>query len=265
MITTKPQFITFTGVDDNASFEELAQLQRDYPVEYAFLFSPGRQGKDKRYPNIDKTFYGFLRLVRFMDPLTHRMAIHLCGDYSPQLLIKGHTAIDHLVWFFDRVQINTSETNIDTGAIADWAQKLGVLPILQTRDVFPDDTNVQWLFDCSGGNGIVPLDWPQAPLLPVGDIGYAGGLNPDNVNSKLKVIASQAFNKPYWIDMESGVRDEDNNFDITRARAVCEAVYGKDYKPQHWRQPKLNPDLAESQVERFLRAGAKPSYNYFKG
>jgi hypothetical protein len=30
----------------------------------------------------------------------------------------------------------------------------------------------------------------------------------------------------YWIDMESGVRDDDNRFSLDKCQAVCEAVYG---------------------------------------
>jgi hypothetical protein len=30
----------------------------------------------------------------------------------------------------------------------------------------------------------------------------------------------------YWIDMESGVRDDQDRFSIEKCRAVCEAVYG---------------------------------------
>lgn len=31
---------------------------------------------------------------------------------------------------------------------------------------------------------------------------------------------------PYWLDMETGVRDQNDRFDLWKVRAVCELVYG---------------------------------------
>ncbi len=60
-----------------------------------------------------------------------------------------------------------------------------------------------------------------APVL----VGYAGGLKPSNIAQQLPLIAAAAGDGPYWIDMESGVRDADDRFDLGKCRAVCEAVY----------------------------------------
>lgn len=49
------------------------------------------------------------------------------------------------------------------------------------------------------------------------------GLGPENVAS---VVASLSTEAPYWIDMETGVRDSQGRFSIERCRQVCEAVYG---------------------------------------
>ena len=97
--------------------------------------------------------------------------------------------------------------------------------IIQHRDgPFPDDlpVGVFALHDTSRGTGQVPASRPdQIHLTPF--IGYAGGFTPDNVVTELAKINA----KNYWIDMESGVRDEQNHFDLNRCEAVCKAVYGE--------------------------------------
>jgi hypothetical protein len=40
----------------------------------------------------------------------------------------------------------------------------------------------------------------------------------------VQIIGSRASR--YWIDMESGVRDDQDKFSLAKCRAVCEAVYG---------------------------------------
>jgi len=53
--------------------------------------------------------------------------------------------------------------------------------------------------------------------------GYAGGIGPDNTAT---VAAAAVGSGPFWLDMESGVRDRDNRLDLGLCRRVCEAVYG---------------------------------------
>ena len=85
------------------------------------------------------------------------------------------------------------------------------------------DDRVSWLFDRSAGTGAVPDSWPAHP----GHsrfVGYAGGLRPDNLAGLLPLLG--AGGGPYWVDMESGVRDAEDRFDVGLCRLVCEAVFG---------------------------------------
>lgn len=222
-----PSFITFTGVDDATDLGAARELAAQYNVEFGFLFSPERQGNEPRYPSM-RTVY---KALMFASP-RQRYAAHLCGGYSRQLLAGAKTAIDDLLPnHFARVQVNTAFRGIDTAAIAEWAQSVKAQPILQCRGEFPADDNVSWLFDASGGRGLLPPAWPYAwpdrerpPL-----VGYAGGLKPENITAALPLIAKAARGVPYWIDMESGVRDENDRFSIEKCRAVCEAVYGVNH------------------------------------
>ena len=79
------------------------------------------------------------------------------------------------------------------------------------------------LLDASGGLGIdtgIKL-WPDWFY----KVGYAGGMNADNVGDKLAYLIENARH-PFWIDMESGVRTDDW-FDIDKVLKVlkvCDEV-----------------------------------------
>lgn len=198
----------------------MSELSASYPIEWGLLFSPKRQGEG-RYPSLE-----------FVEKLTSsrklRFAAHLCGGHARRVIEFGTSSFDASIRaYFDRVQINTADPEVNPQEIREWATKLNVDAILQSRRNFPADTSVSWLFDKSGGRGIVPSDWPA----PVSNslAGYAGGLRPENVTDAVRAIGSMSSN--YWIDMETGVRDEHDRFDIERCRKVCEVVYGYSINP----------------------------------
>lgn len=217
----KPAFITFTGVDEHTSLLGMETLARKYPVEWGVLFSPTRIGG--RYPPIEwvaKTFGSVC------GPLA--LSAHLCGGHSRDLIKTGelsNSLLSALISaFFQRVQINTTDPDVNPARLLTWARGLKAAPILQCRGPFPFESSAAWLFDASGGRGEEPEDWPHAPRETARMIGYAGGLNPDNVRAHVERISLVASN--YWIDMESGVRDDNDRFDLDKCRRVCEAVYG---------------------------------------
>lgn len=209
----RPEFITFTGVDDDTDPAGLVQLADDYPVEFGLLFSPKRQGKEPRYPAIHTIEW-------LTDQLPLRWAAHLCGQDARDWLYEDRC--EHDLSDFQRVQINTADPHIQPTMIGNQAAKRKLRAILQCRGEFPNVASVDVLYDASGGRGIVPSDWPAATKTTF--CGYAGGLRPDNVAEAVRVISTRATR--YWIDMESGVRDERDRFSLEKCRAVCEAVYG---------------------------------------
>ena len=77
-----PDHITFTGVGHQTSIQAMAELSRQYPFEWAMLFSPKRQGNDPRYPDLAT----MQKLLLHPDRHGLRMAAHLCGDYSPEIM-----------------------------------------------------------------------------------------------------------------------------------------------------------------------------------
>jgi len=206
----QPQLITFTGADDHTNRVDMAKLSLTYPVEWGILFSPKRQGVDPRYPN-EAT-------VRHLLGGGLPLAAHLCGKHSGDAMKGLIPGVSVELCDFARVQINSRKPRGDR--IAAFQSKLGVPCIAQARgDTFPVSKEIQWLFDTSGGRGEAPTGWPEYPGCMVG---YAGGINPDNV---LEVIEAIDATGPYWIDMESGVRTDDL-FDLNKCAKVCELVYG---------------------------------------
>lgn len=203
----KPEFVTFTGADDQTDLDEMVALSRAYPIEWGVLFSVKRQGLDPRYPAHPRRFAG-LRL---------RLAAHLCGLYARQV-IEGQVGLLPDLRAFERVQVNHPAP--DAERIAEFQQSIGRQCIAQTRGAFPPSGRIEWLFDASGGRGVAPTSWPPQPL-DNGRAGYAGGIGPGNVRAVLAEIDAARF----WIDMESGVRTGDR-FDLEKCRRVCEAVFG---------------------------------------
>lgn len=219
-----PRHITFTGVDEHTDLSRLAALSQRYPIEWGVLFSPSRQGGG-RYPALD-----WLRSEMLGEaPEAVRFAAHLCGGHARDVLERGLVnggGLQNLVrTYFDRVQINSTEYPARLlGALQFCDHVMCPPPILQCRGGFPDNPAVSWLCDQSGGRGKAPSAWPQPPS--GGALhGYAGGIGPANVAAVVAGISANGAGA-YWIDMESGVRDADDRFDLGRVETVCRAVYG---------------------------------------
>lgn len=213
----KPEFITFTGADDHTRGQDLVNLAKDYPIEIGLLWSEKRKGAP-RYPT-GTTFDALSRGVKAFAPAV-RVSKHLCGAEA-RALVDGGSFVT--AGYADRVQVNgIPGDQISVMKVRHWAVRRRVSTILQCRDSFPVDLNVAWLFDTSGGKGLAPAEWPEPyPGSPM--VGYAGGLGP---GSDFDAIAEVAGQTPYWIDMESGIRNDQDEFDIRMCRAVCEQVYG---------------------------------------
>lgn len=210
-----PDFITFTGVDERTSIGEMADLAQQYPIEWGVLFSQTRQGADNRYPDHD--------FIERLLATEMRFSAHLCGQYARFIMDGREISQPVRLDAFSRIQVNHPDPDpnrilkikTQTGTIRAGVRRIGQC----NREVFPQITAVDWLFDKSGGTGVSPDFWPRHPGRRVG---YAGGIGPDNVLAVLKAIGATG---PYWIDMETKVRTSDR-FDLGLCREVCELVYG---------------------------------------
>lgn len=215
----KPKFITFTGVDEMTDPDELIALHREYPVEFGILV--GGKAYKKRYPS-HEFISAFLKHTANAGL---NLSLHLCVDFAKNANTHGailnappwQTQLDCI----KRMQINALWYNSDT--LAEMAARLNVQIIKQHREgpFSEQQVGLVQVHDCSGGRGVVAVDRPRQPSY-IELVGYAGGLNPHNVKKENARI--EACN--YWLDMESGVRDENDLFAVEKCRKVCEEIYG---------------------------------------
>lgn len=215
----RPQHITFTGIDTATKADELVALSREFPIEWGILLHPAREGTG-RYPPL-----AHIQSVLAVDL---KFSAHLCGGYAREIVRGGSLpgAVVALLDRFSRIQINTAERGVVPEAIARFAARFGARAILQCRgfERFPDDTQVDWLFDRSGGRGLLAERWP-VPGPSATFVGYSGGLGPDTVATALATIEPQhPKHIPLWIDMEGAIRTDDV-FDLGKCRRVCEIVH----------------------------------------
>lgn len=200
----KPEFITFTGIDDRTCLGKADQLARRYPIEWGILFS--YNNKDARYPS--------LQTIDEAMQITGKKSVHLCGRASrefhkkaslPEIVYKNLSKID-------RMQINGFD-------YLPYGYFHGVFLISQCKEFNHCSSGYQ-LFDTSGGCGKFPDAIPKPKTN--GLVGYAGGIGPETVEKYLKLIESDNC---FWIDMEGKVRTN-GWFDLNKVEQVCEIVYG---------------------------------------
>ncbi len=220
----KPEFVTFTGLDESVDMGHLKALSDEYPVEWGVLFSKDRTGKEKRFPALKLVEHCY-----FGNGLT--LSAHVCGKWARDIVAGDWPEITmFLRGNFRRFQVNVGSYEPDApahvqaygGSIQAWHG------ILQTRDRFPVTDEVDWLFDPSGGRGESPKEWPKTSHLNPGFCGYAGGIAPHNIKDVLSAISvNHLHGKPFWIDMEGQIRSHDF-LDLDKCEAVLKSVYGAE-------------------------------------
>lgn len=236
-----PEFVTLTGIDDATDLDRLVAISSRWSVEWGVLFSRKLSGHHPRYPS--------LGLGDRLASLPVRRAAHLCGrwarDFLDDYLPLDPELVAILDGRYDRIQVNVpdGEDLVRHGPVADLAERMarraGSLgarrAILQCRGrTFPDFPEIDWLYDASGGRGVAAERWPDAssrgPSLRAGRgprIGYAGGIGPSTVADVVhRLSRSHANGTPYWIDMETGLRDVSDRMDIRLCEETCLAIWG---------------------------------------
>jgi hypothetical protein len=250
----------FCGVDDSIHPHQLAMYSQWYPfLEWGILFRPDREGTP-RYAS-PKWVQQLVALAKHpRSPL--KLAAHLCQDRVHQVLEGDDGFVLQLQeWGFRRIQINATAVNgVDTSrlaesipAVLDLIQKYPDLEFIIQKndeteplwqgmlnmdgnDQIPSKCgplgglppNVSMLFDESKGTGVLATSWPTPPLQY--QIGYAGGIGPNNIDHVLQQVLLVAKGRTVWIDMESRLRSNKNDhdvFDLDKCYqvilAVCEA------------------------------------------
>ena len=221
----KLQHITFTGIDGKTDLGRLWEIQQEYPIaEFGVLVAKNWRENGNRYFNPS--------YLDALEGLGLNLSAHLCGSIARAAVRGDFEPLRDWAWFFpffifNRCQLNiaTSKENPDSFELCEDAFLFNEI-ILQQRSVEDCDlysksnTNehVTMLLDASGGEGI------DASLVAFAGkkIGYAGGINADNVAEKLTFLMDNEQVGDFWIDMESGVRTDDW-FDLDKVVKVLDS------------------------------------------
>lgn len=211
--------VTITGINSGPA-NQLFKISQKYPfVEFGILIT-------KSFSH--KRFAGSMWIAETIEAYPGNFSLHLCGKYvrdickgEPSFLESIHS---HSMHGFSRIQINLScylhlidkPRLIRTLSMSEFKNKQFILQFSEPdfeliSELRQANIDAVPFFDCSGGRGKLPTEWPKSP--PDLYCGYAGGLTPENVNDELKKIAVAAGSNSIWIDVETGIRSSTNNID----------------------------------------------------
>lgn len=219
--------VTITGADDRTSPEDLLSLSKEYPfVEWGILYSNKQMGQP-RYP----TREWLLRFAQMPHDTEVRTSLHLCGRdaravmegssppfQAPRVQIngfsmekaRGFVATENVLTYI--LQCRSEQDILNAATLEAFREKLQ-----ERANVLPYQA-FALLYDVSGGRGVRPYSWPKPPEGV--QMGYAGGINPDNVTEVLHQLQGHPHT---WIDIESGVRTDDA-LDIAKVQQLLERV-----------------------------------------
>jgi hypothetical protein len=237
--------VSFVGVDHFTTQESLHKFGRlldilglinhPFNVELGFLYSEGRAGIQPRYPTlqyIDDSLYSLC-----YSPF--QTSIHLCGKEAINKFFNKDAQLLEICKLANRVQLNLNMDNYEvndaaakilelskdfTLIIQDNKSKRELVSALNKMMPFePDLSNVNFLYDASGGVGREIQDIKRTHQHNY--TGYAGGINPYNALDIVKNI--QYHNETatsFYIDMESGIRTNDK-FDVSKCMDITLNLY----------------------------------------
>jgi len=232
--------ISFVGIDEQTNLKSIVDLEESYKeksisAEYGFLYSESRsKSDDSRYPPLPF----ILESVLFLHRNSVKTSIHLCGEEVINDYLNGEEYIFELI-DNSRVQLNFNIRKHDTDTLIaqvlaasqykgqkslilqyNDSKKEFINRIVELYDAIKSKPTIDILYDKSGGYGrpLTAID----PIPGADDfyMGYAGGINPENVLSILRMLENNVNRfKPYYIDMESGIRTN-NILDLDKVSSV---------------------------------------------
>ena len=221
--------ITFTGVDEWTDINRLVDIQHRYPkAEFGVLMSRKWKENGNRYPSPETIGNLYGRGLR--------LSAHLCGSLARGMLYdcafssmeNPFCKLLHDLGIFKRIQLNVSDCKEEPiYDIAPYPMEEIIIQQGDDHSLFEQcyvnsGKHIAMLLDKSGGQGIdTPIGAPAYAQKV--HLGFAGGINPDNVIEKMSHITHLPVGR-FWIDMESGVRTDDR-FDLDKVEDVCKKVY----------------------------------------
>lgn len=207
--------ITLTGADERTPVADLIHLA-DLGAEIGLLYTCSPDGRH-RYPSRQW-------IVLAAAALEGRAALHVCGNRARTELCE-HGLTD-LLGLVGRVQVNGLVSPEALKYLLELVMPYDSTLITQHRPenlaaldaaIITGCVYHALLVDGSGGRGILPDAWVRPPTSK--PVGFAGGLGPDTLRRELPRIAAVAHGE-WWVDMEGRLRDDDDWFDLAKAKAA---------------------------------------------
>jgi hypothetical protein len=250
--------VTITGADDTVSPTHLLQVSAAYPfVEWGVLVS-ATNSSVPRYPS--QLWRSLLADAMAANESSLNVSVHVQGRWLRNLLLGDKEDLvvggGRLLKLAQRVQLNFHGAALDYDETKFLIELMAMplahgftkqflfqvdgnqgLPLLQRVMQYHTGLDLVALHDTSHGAGILPEEWPvfyAQTDKPGLQIGYAGGLGPDNLAEQIPLIAKAAGKCRIWIDMEKKVRSVGLGYDyfdidkVVKALEVCEPFIGKE-------------------------------------
>ena len=221
--------ITITGADNNTEISELIWLAKKFPfVEWGILFSASRPGTN-RYPSLE-----WIKELQNSIDESFNLSAHLCGKYLREILQDGEWMFVDALFKggFKRAQLNFNFSNTDykPPILLRLLDSYKGRFILQTNksnfeviETIKTSYEFDVLYDSSGGRGTEIKE--IKPPYEQHYTGYSGGLSPLNIEQFCEKVIDFQNDSSVFIDCESGVRDEKDEFDLDKVEKyllICE-------------------------------------------
>ena len=230
--------LSITGADNSVSVQKLQQLTKQFSnVEFAILYFPEKDNQP-RNPGIS------WRNEFFSSISKKNTALHLCGKTVFEQILETsfyQSPLFKELQKAQRIQLNINarfdlfehetihkiyqkllEHNFSIILQYNQRSKNWILPFLKNQN---KDSSIHILLDSSLGKGVFTgiFEIPQELLEYSYPIGFAGGLNPENIQQAY--TETQKLQLPrYWLDLESGARSH-NQFDLEKVQLLCNICF----------------------------------------
>lgn len=224
--------ITFTGIDKYTDKNDLVKISKEFHVaEFGFLHSVNWRDNGNRHPDP-------VEMKRLFDTGVN-YSLHLCGEFAGKALVGDfenlRKSLGKQVDCFTRMQLNiVGRKPKDKYVLAVPSDNIKQIIVqvcdvdhMQMFDMLSANSNFNCtpLFDVSGGRGKYEPISENMFLCEAPYIGIAGGIRPNNCVTVVEDIMRYDFmERPFWIDMETGIRDNQDRFSTDACYEVCKRL-----------------------------------------
>lgn len=233
------KYITISGADNDVDVNDLIAISKDHPkVEWGILLNSklmyNLDSPSPRYPSFD----WLQKLYEGWEKHKIQLSGHLCGSWVKNFLAGDFQFVEGKTQFiakmFDRFQINFCGS-----AILFTEDFCRIFKVHHKKYIFQTNEDDSWVltkfkdeiggkseafpfFDTSYGSGKLPKSWPKP--IPGLLTGYGGGLSPSNINKQLDKLTEIVGSHEIWIDVESKVRNDNDELDLKKVSKFINAV-----------------------------------------